>query len=94
MTAPGKTTKQLIDAPRNSIYVWVNGKLDYPRRLARQLGRYDIKIVSPSIFENKQLRATNKPIVLDHAVNLTFEQFHEYFVYANRVDKVQRADAA
>lgn len=80
----GKTTKQLIDAPKNSIYVWVNGKVDYPKRLAAYLGRDDIKIVPQSFIGDQKLRGINNPIVLDHAVHLTHEQFNEYFLYANK----------
>lgn len=84
MRDSGTTTKQLLEAPENSIYVWVNGKVDYPKRLAAHLGRDDIKIVPPSFIGDQKLRGRNNPIVLDHAVHLTPEQFKQYFLYANR----------
>lgn len=60
MRDSGTTTKQLLEAPENSIYVWVNGKVDYPKRLAAHLGRDDIKIVPPSFIGDQKLRGRNK----------------------------------
>lgn len=44
------------------------GATGYPRRLARSLGRYDLKIVTPGWVEMGKYRASSFVVVLDHAV--------------------------
>jgi len=41
----------MLDAPRGTVFVWVNHHLDYPRSLARHLDREDLTIVSPGWLE-------------------------------------------
>ena len=62
----GTTTKQMTEAPRDAIFVWCNGHLDYPRRLAQHLGRKDLRIEGPTFFENRW-RGLRRPVVVDHA---------------------------
>lgn len=67
----GRTTRQMQAAPIGSLFVWCTPRLDYPRHLARQLGRDDLRIVSPSVldFGAERLRGWRgaPAIVLDHA---------------------------
>lgn len=72
----GATTRQMLGAPRGSVYVWVNHHLGYPRSLAAQLGRSDLEIVSPSqvtpwLFRGREIPA----VVVDHAARLTGAQY-------------------
>jgi hypothetical protein len=48
----GKTTRAMQAAPKGAVFVWVNHHLDYPKALARHLGREDLKIVSPEWIED------------------------------------------
>lgn len=66
----GHTTQQLKDAKLGALFIWCNSRIDYPKALARHLGREDIKIVSPSVLEcnGERLRGLTLPeIILDHA---------------------------
>jgi hypothetical protein len=77
----GNTTRQMEDAPKGAIFVWVNHHLDYPKQLAREIGRVDLKIVSPEWIEDRRWRGVElSGIVLDHAAPLTnrqWEALHE-----------------
>lgn len=70
----GKTTKQMLAAPTHSIFVWCNDRLDYPKRLAREIGRLDLQIVSPRWLEERWLGLMLTGIVIDHAIELTEKQ--------------------
>ena len=75
----GTTAMQMRDCAQSAIYVWVNGQLDYPKRLALHLGRSDLRIVSPSFLSNYQfagLRMTD--LVLDHACELNSMELYGY----------------
>ena len=64
----GRTTKQIKEAPKNAVYVWVSGDAHYPRRLARELGREDLEIVGPTWIENYRWRGVGSlNVVIDHA---------------------------
>jgi hypothetical protein len=63
----GRTTKQMQDAPQGAIFVWCNEHTDYPRRLAKHLGRADLRIAPKSSMERDLLSGFNKPIIQDHA---------------------------
>jgi hypothetical protein len=79
MRGTGKTTKQMQDAPPKAIYVWCNRHLDYPKNLARKLGREDLEIVSQSFIDMGRWRGrVFSGIVLDHALELTERQEYEY----------------
>jgi hypothetical protein len=73
----GRTKAQMLNAPRGAIFVWVNHHLDYPRALARSIGRDDLEFVSPerleySCFDGRELSA----VILDHAAHLTSRQWN------------------
>jgi hypothetical protein len=76
----GRTTRAMLDAPKGSVYVWVNHHLDYPRELARRLGRDDLNIVSPRQVEDQGrwagMRLTD--VRLDHALLFTDAQREAY----------------
>lgn len=75
----GTTTAQMTNSPKGAVFVWVNSHLDYPRQLARKLKREDLKIVSPGWLDGMQwagLELTG--LVLDHACDLTSEQWRSW----------------
>jgi len=69
----GRTTLQMLGAPRNAMFVWVNDTLAIPRYLARKHDREDLRIEGPRILERPlRLRGLEiSAIILDHAVHLT-----------------------
>lgn len=74
----GSTTNQLKNAPIGAIFVWVNGHLYYPRKLAESLGRQDLRIFSPGSVENGALRGLRvTAVIVDHAAHLTEQQWIE-----------------
>jgi len=62
----GITTRQMLEAPENAIYVWPNSKLDYPNDLAKYLGRFDLTIISYTSIDH--LREIKRPIIFDHFI--------------------------
>lgn len=90
----GITTEQMKKAPKDAIYVWVNHHFDYPRALARKLGRDDLRVVSPSFLEPFRTDGLLRSIVLDHATILTRRQCEEYEAhcvrYKTRFDSKER----
>lgn len=70
----GITSAQMRAAPANARYIWCNEKLDYPRRLARFIGRTDLLILGPSALECPDARLRQLFIVVDHAARLTEKQ--------------------
>lgn len=68
----GRTTKQMQEAPPSSFYVWCNEHTDYPKKLARELGRDDLQVVSPRWLTDERWRGCRLlGLVLDHATLLT-----------------------
>jgi len=71
----GRTTKQMEGAPQNSVFVWVNGHTKYPERLAKKIGRDDLKIVTPYWLESNAWRGCRfTGVAVDHAAHLTNRQ--------------------
>ena len=67
----GRTTRQMQDAPIESIFVWCNSMVSYPKSLAKHLGRNDL-VIQPLHWlriENIAGRDGLK-IVVDHAARL------------------------
>ena len=93
-----RTTKQMIDAPRNAVFVWCNGITDYPQDLARSLGRTDLRIVTPMWmhrggWQGMDLRP--EELVLDHAYNPTASEafsLDAFLAQARRLDPKPLAD--
>lgn len=64
----GHTTKQMLEAPQNAIYVWCSNDIGYAKWLAKKLGREDLRIVSPYWLESARWRGLEPSgLVLDHA---------------------------
>lgn len=74
----GRSTQQMIDAPRGAIYIWPNAIAYYPNKLAQHLRRTDLVIVSPSILDGNAIRLSGQraEVVVDHAAVLTEDQEH------------------
>ena len=74
----GETTRQMKEAPKEAMFVWVSEAVTYPTRLARMLGRTDLRIVGPSwITECRWKGDRYSAIVLDHASRWTEEDFED-----------------
>ena len=66
------TASQMIAAPERAVYVWPNGDLRYPKRLAEKHSRTDLILVAPSWLSHQRFRGLNlSGIVVDHACRLT-----------------------
>jgi len=61
----GRTSAAMKAAPQGAIFVWCNSQLDYPRSLAKFLGRPDLTIIAPPELEAKT-RGRRVPVVFDH----------------------------
>ena len=74
----GETTRQMEAAPKGAVFVWCNGNADYPRLLARKIGRDDLQIQSPRWLEERWRGITLTGVVVDHAARLTDRQWDGY----------------
>ncbi len=76
----GRTTCQMLAAPRGAIYVCVHEQDArwYSRHLAHKLGRGDLKLVGPHWLEHHWQGRELTGLVLDHACHLTDEQRCNY----------------
>jgi len=85
----GQTTKQMMAAPRYSIYIWPNNNLLYPKSLAKKIGRDDLSIVAPSWLDH-HWRGTSVEISIDHATwsVMTSQQYrnldHARYVFQSK----------
>lgn len=73
----GRTSKQMLEAPKGAYFVWQTKAFDYPRALARHLKREDLTIVNAQFFgyrEGRGKRRLKVPIVVDHACILSVSQ--------------------
>ena len=71
----GVTTCQMEAAPMGAVFVWCNGRTDYPRLLARKIGRDDLHIKTPEWLEERWREIELTGIVVDHAARLTDRQY-------------------
>ena len=87
MRGTGITTKQMKEAPQDAVYIWANSDLHYPKRLAHELGRDDLKIERPSCLEDERFFRGWHPsaVVLDHAMELNGKRQRgiDELVYSN-----------
>lgn len=84
----GSTTKQIKNAPLGAIYVWLNNDLHYPRRIAEEQKRTDIKFVGPNWLDKQGFRGLSlSGLILDHATHLTDEQWQYYIEAKLRVGR-------
>lgn len=77
----GRTTRQMQGAPLGAIFVWVSSQLDYPKEIARKIGREDLVIVSPGEICRHCYGKPISGIVVDHAARLTSSE-RRYVLYA------------
>jgi hypothetical protein len=64
----GITTQQMREAPRNAAYIWPNHHFDYPKGLARFIGREDLRFFSASgLTVERAVRDRVQSYVIDHA---------------------------
>lgn len=71
----GRTTQQMLEAPRGAVYVWCNSRMAYPRALADHIGRGDLHIMPLSwLCQRIALKPGLGGIVLDHAAQPDSEQ--------------------
>ena len=77
----GRTTKQLLEAPPGSIYIWVTRQTGYVEQLAAHLGRTDLEFRGPSFLLRDDLVALDRRITIDHAAwrVLSTEEFLRYY---------------
>lgn len=82
----GRTTADMQAAPRGSVYIWVNNHPEYPRDLARKLGREDLVIVGPDWLTDLRWVGREFPAVIkDHATAFTLKQWAAYSQAQSRV---------
>jgi hypothetical protein len=83
----GVTTKQMQESPINAIFVWCNSDLTYPKQLASDINRADLKIVSPGWLEHASNWRGRKfsGIDTDHALDLTERQLDGLLAARTRV---------
>lgn len=68
----GRTTRQMLEAPREAVFVSCHARTtDYDRLLARKIGREDLRIVEPSWLDHGWYGKVLTGIVVDHAAHLT-----------------------
>lgn len=64
----GRTKKQIEDAQQGSIFVWCNNRIDYPKQLAKSIGRSDVRIEGKSWLCSERIRGIDPfKIIVDHA---------------------------
>ena len=73
-TLPGRTSQQLLDAPRGATFVWCTNNMAYVRALARHLGRMDLDIRPKQELIPVLRSGRRAPIVVDHALWMTTEE--------------------
>lgn len=72
----GRTARQMLSLPKGGYFLWLNGFVQYPKDLAKHLGREDIKIVTPYFLEtNDYLQLQIPALRVDHAFSPTPRQY-------------------
>ena len=75
----GRTTSQIRSAPVGAIYIWPNSHLAYPRKIAEQVGRDDLRFVSPGWLTAGRWQGLNLTgLVKDHAVHFNEDEWQAY----------------
>jgi hypothetical protein len=69
MRGEGETTRRMLAAPADAIYVWCTQDRRYAVDLAHYLGRTDLKIVRPDPHSLQAAAAgSRRQVVVDHAL--------------------------
>jgi hypothetical protein len=77
----GRTTKQMLDAPKGAVFVWCNSALTYPKILAHGLKRDDLTVLPLSWLEPRNVMGRQfAGVVVDHAGHYD-NQAHEALYY-------------
>jgi hypothetical protein len=78
---PLRSREQLLRSPTGATYMWHNEHLEWPRALARKLGRSDLQIVNAHYLDDPLAglpitAVVGKPdhLVIDPAIELTQAQ--------------------
>jgi hypothetical protein len=82
----GRTTAQMRDAKRGSLYVVPNNAfIVYAQALAKHIGREDLVFTSPDALKHYRGRVFNGAVI-DHAASLSAEQDQQfnYILIASR----------
>lgn len=74
MRQSGRTTKQMLDAPHDAVFIWCNNETFYAKCLASDIGRGDLKIVPPNWLRDGWRGRTFSGIIVDHAVRLSIDE--------------------
>lgn len=89
----GKTTEQMLNAPKGALFVWCNDNLTYPIGLAIKLNRGDLEIVSPAWMNDyRYIGRSFTGVVADHALydnksDEDCDQLEYHVARANRLIK-------
>ena len=78
----GRTSRQILEAPKGATFVWCSENLDYPKELSKILGRDDLRIVGPSWLDNIKFMGKCS-VTVDHAAELSPRQSHGLYVHQN-----------
>jgi len=67
----GITTRQILGAPREAVFVWCNGHVIYPQALAKTLGRSDLEVRPLSWLQLRNVMGrTFTGVVVDHGAEI------------------------
>jgi hypothetical protein len=62
-------------APNGAVFIWCNGHTNYPKMLARKIGRDDLRIEAPSWLEDRWIGLELTGLIVDHAARLSARQW-------------------
>lgn len=63
----GRTTNQMLHAPKGAVFIWPTASLSYPRQLARAIGRDDLLIKPISWLDPSRLHGIRAVAIVDHS---------------------------
>lgn len=87
----GRTTRQMLAAPRNAVYVMpASCAIVYFRNLARALARTDLTLVSPRWFARCS-HGHDGPVVIDHGTDHTVLERVDQGPYLRAVEHFRSA---
>lgn len=84
MRGTGRTTKQIITAPKNAIYLCKNLiETKMYKEIAIENNRQDLTFIHTGSFHQKKLMGLRKYLIIDHAIKVGYDINHETFDYIN-----------
>lgn len=87
----GTTSRQMLNAPKDAVFVWLSDDLTYPMELSRKLGRNDLDVRPKSWLCSRNVRSPTRHIVVDHAASLGIDQLCAWWYAESRRQKDVRA---